>query len=208
MRINQKVSTEANKNHRNNPENQIPSRTNPCTTCHDRGGSTLNSQNTDISLEWEICNSCLLGHMSSELCTTWWHPMIFLEAFIVFQHSLPERFHLIRRWCSSSSGWLEKSSWCAQGGAAKPSSPWMERERLCEERGAKGTIRAAKPGGKVWMSFYTTFLGVLLLNLMPRKRIKLDVVQWENYLSMAVWERHGSHAVHSRILKNPSSKKV
>lgn len=24
---------------------------------------------------------------------------------------------------------------------------------------------------------------------------------------MAVWERHGSHAVHSRILKNPSSKK-
>lgn len=47
----------------------------------------------------------------------------------------------------------------------------------CEERGAKGTIRATKPGGKAWMSFYTTFLGVLLLNLMPRKRMKLDVVQ-------------------------------
>lgn len=64
-----------------------------------------------------------------------------------------------------------------QGGAAKASSPWMERERLCGERGVKGTIRATKPGGKVWMSFYTTFFGLLLLNLMPRKRMKLDVVQ-------------------------------
>lgn len=52
---------------------------------------------------------------------------------------------------------------------------WKGRD--CEGRGAKGTIRATKPGGKGWMAFYTTFLGVLLLNLMPRKRIKLDVVQ-------------------------------
>lgn len=167
------------------------------------GRSLSNPQNLDVSLKWTICNDCLYCHMSSKLCPTGSHVMIFLQCI----------YHILAFFCLNHSSLLadvppahersDKSSWCAKEDAAaavKPKRTQLEREWSLEQRGAPplhcGTTGATKPRVKAGMRFYSTFLGFLLL--MPRKRMNLDVVRWEDYLCRADWERYSLHPVHGR----------